>query len=129
MSRIYEYEDYEYTDEEFTTEKVKAQLQESFPESTDATADEKEPDNGDTEIIFTVNAGTKAHLHYQQDDVPPMTDHELFLLEDEARYARKRRFMMEITGDTVLSLIGDSWYLRSILGDPQPIVENDNTPE
>jgi PRTRC genetic system protein C len=124
MARIYRYEDYEYTDEneEFTTEDVKAQLQQYFPELANATAEEKELDSGDTEITFVKKAGTKGHLHHRRDEVPPMSDHELFTLEDEARCARNGGRTLEMSADTVLSLICESWYLRSILGDPQPTV-------
>jgi PRTRC genetic system protein C len=124
MARIYKYEDYEYTDEneEFTTEDVKSQLQQYFPELANATAEEKALDNGDTEITFVKKAGTKGHLHKLEPDVPPMSDHELFTLEGEARCARNGGRALEMPADTVLSLICESWYLRSILGDPQPTV-------
>jgi PRTRC genetic system protein C len=124
MARIYKYEDYEYVDEdeEFTAADVKAQLQQYFPELANATAEEKDLGNGDTEITFVKKAGTKGHVHQHEPTVPPMSDHELFVLEGEARSASGR--MMQVSADDVLSLIGESWYLRSILGDPQPVIED-----
>jgi PRTRC genetic system protein C len=122
MATIYRYNDYEYRDEDgaFTTDEVKKQLTQYYPELANAKA-ETSAEGEDTVITFVKRAGTKGVASVTggasrtEDDVDPLPDVELFKLEYEVRAARNGGRRVEMDADTALSLIGEAWYLRTLL--------------
>ena len=127
MPTIYKYNDYEYTDTagEFTTEEVRQQLTQYFPELANATAKESTDDEGNAVIEFVKRAGTKGLADRTAVECPPMSDVELFKLEEQVRWARNGNRVVELDPNQVLSLIGEARYLRQILTEPEPGVRAD----
>lgn len=125
MATIYKYNDYEYRDEagEFTTTDVKTQLTQYFPELANAKAEESTDSEGNTVVTFVKRAGTKGKrpttVAETRGDVPPLSDVELFKLEDAARCARNGKRTIELDPNQVLALIGEAWYLRALFGKPE----------
>jgi PRTRC genetic system protein C len=121
MATTYKYNDYEYVDadDEFTVDAVRKELVQYFPELANAKAEESEDDDGNKMVTFVKRASTKgAQQRHEAAEVPPMADVELFELEADVRGAKNMGQTIELDPEQVLSLIGEAWYLRRILGDP-----------
>jgi len=132
MATIRKDNDYEYRDDagESAADRARRELMERFPELVNPVASEvKGADVSNAAVhpksVGTAVAATRCPISIAVngeviEDNPPMRDVDLLRLEEQVRFVRKRERVVELPVSTVLSLIGESWYLRLLLDCPAP---------